>query len=113
MRIEAAAKTTQSNLLVNRPQPSREPAALQEQAEKPRTEWSKGELLAAIEQANRALQNSNRQFDFTVHEETNIIMVRVINSDTGELIKEIPPEKILNLIANLWELAGIVVDERR
>ena len=33
--------------------------------------------------------------------------------DTKETIKEIPPEKTLDLIAKAWELAGILVDEKR
>ena len=39
-------------------------------------------------------------------------MVKVINSETNEVIREIPPEKILDLVAKMWELAGILVDER-
>jgi len=39
-------------------------------------------------------------------------MIKVINSETDEVIREIPPEKILDLIAKLWELAGIIVDEK-
>jgi flagellar protein FlaG len=40
-------------------------------------------------------------------------MVKVINSDTNEIIREIPPEKTLDLVAKMWEMAGIIVDERR
>ena len=39
-------------------------------------------------------------------------MVKIINSTNDEVIKEIPPEKILDIIAGLMELAGIIVDER-
>ncbi|MDP3051106.1 MAG: flagellar protein FlaG, partial [Eubacteriales bacterium] len=41
------------------------------------------------------------------------IIVRIIDAETEEVVKEIPPEEILDLIAKLWEMAGIVVDERR
>ena len=38
-------------------------------------------------------------------------MVKVINEDTNEVIREIPPEQILDMVAKMWELAGILVDK--
>lgn len=69
-------------------------------------------LIEAIEKANKTLMGVNTSFEFTIHEQTKEIMVRVINSETNEVIREIPPEKILDLVAKIWELAGILVDER-
>jgi flagellar protein FlaG len=40
-------------------------------------------------------------------------MVKVMDKEDGKVIREIPPEKTLDLVAKLWELAGILVDERR
>jgi flagellar protein FlaG len=40
-------------------------------------------------------------------------MVKVIDRDTKEVIREIPPEKFQDLVAKLWELSGLVIDERR
>jgi len=70
-------------------------------------------LIDAIERANKSLAGTNRKFEVSVHEKTNDIMVKVINTESNEVIREIPPEKILDLVAKLWELAGIIVDERR
>jgi flagellar protein FlaG len=39
-------------------------------------------------------------------------MVKVLNKDTGELIREVPPEKTLDLVASMMEIAGILVDEK-
>lgn len=69
-------------------------------------------LIEAIEKANQTLRGVNTNFEFTIHEQTKEIMVKVINSETNEVIREIPPEKILDLVAKMWELAGILVDER-
>lgn len=69
-------------------------------------------LIEAIEKANKALQGANTRIEFHIHEKTNSVMVKVINSETDELIREIPPEKILDMAALLWELAGIIIDER-
>ncbi len=67
----------------------------------------------ALEKVNKLLAGSSRKFDISVHEETNEIMVKVIDSETNKVIREIPPEKILDMVAKLWELAGLFVDERR
>ena len=70
-------------------------------------------LIAAIERANRALQGNYTSFEFSIHEGTKEIMVKVLNRDTGEVIREIPSEKVLDLVAKMWEMAGVFVDERR
>lgn len=71
------------------------------------------QLIAAIERANRALQGNFTSFEFSIHEGTKEIMVKVLNRDTGEVIREIPSEKVLDLVAKMWEMAGVFVDERR
>jgi hypothetical protein len=42
-----------------------------------------------------------------------IIHLGIIDKDTKKVIKELPPEKTLDMIAKVWELAGILVDEKR
>lgn len=70
-------------------------------------------LISAIEKANKALSGSTRHFEISIHEKTRDIMVKVIDSETKQVVREIPPEKILDLVSRLWELAGLIVDERR
>ncbi|NSW90482.1 MAG: flagellar protein FlaG [Firmicutes bacterium] len=84
------------------------------------TEFEKGELpisdkiiIEAIERANRAVSIANRRFEYSIHEKTKEIMVKVIDVETEEVIREIPPEKILDLVAMIWEMIGLIVDERR
>ena len=70
------------------------------------------------EQVKSAVDNINHQLkrtscSFKYHEETNRISITVRDKDTDEVIKEIPPEKALDMIAKAWELAGLMVDEKR
>lgn len=65
----------------------------------------------AIEQINRKAHNSVVKFGY--HEETNRILIKIIDKDTEEVIKEFPPEKTLDMIAKVWDLAGLLLDERR
>lgn len=70
-------------------------------------------VIEAIERANKSILGGYRRFEFSIHEKTKEIMVKVIDADTNEVIREIPPEKILDMVAKMWEMVGIIVDERR
>ncbi|WMT40661.1 flagellar protein FlaG [Paenibacillus sp. D2_2] len=70
------------------------------------------QLIKAIDRAMKALEGPHTEFEVSVHKQTNSIMVKVLNRDTGELIREIPPEKTLDLVAKMMEFAGILIDER-
>ena len=50
---------------------------------------------------------------FSVHEGTHRITIKIIDKDTGKVIKEYPPEETLDMIAKVWEVAGIFIDKRR
>ncbi|WHH61507.1 flagellar protein FlaG [Petroclostridium sp. X23] len=69
-------------------------------------------IIDAIEKANKAVQGINTSFEFSIHEKTREIMIKVLNKETKEVIREIPPEKTLDMVAKLWEMAGIIVDRR-
>lgn len=70
-------------------------------------------LVEAIDRANKAIVGSKREFEYKKHDILNAFTVKVINSETKEVVREIPPERILDLVANLMELAGVLVDEKR
>ena len=50
---------------------------------------------------------------FGIHEKTNRVTIKIIDKKTKEVIKEFPPEKTLDMIAKVWEMAGLMVDEKR
>lgn len=69
------------------------------------------QLKKAVEQLNKNMTQSEAVFGF--HEQTNRVMIKIVDKDTKEVIKEYPPEQTLDMIAKVWELAGILVDEKR
>ncbi len=71
------------------------------------------QLKKMIAEMNKKINNTNEEAVFGVHEETNRIMIKILDKDTKEVIKEFPPEKTLDMIARIWEMAGILVDEKR
>ncbi|MDE5866102.1 MAG: flagellar protein FlaG, partial [Lachnospiraceae bacterium] len=71
------------------------------------------QLKKAVAEMNRKINNSNEEAVFGIHEKTNRITIKIVDKDTKEIIKEFPPEKTLDMIAKVWEMAGILVDEKR
>ncbi|MDE5696177.1 MAG: flagellar protein FlaG [Lachnospiraceae bacterium] len=67
-------------------------------------------LKKVMEKAVASLPHSAAKFG--IHEKTNRIVIKLVDRDTQEVIKEIPPEKTLDLLAKRMELAGVLVDER-
>jgi len=70
------------------------------------------QLIRSIERAIKAMEGANTQLDFSIHQKTKQIMVKVLDTETGKVIREIPPEKTLDFVAKMWEMVGILVDER-
>ncbi len=70
-------------------------------------------LDKAVQMANKKIAHTNKAFSYSIHEKTKQVMVKITDSDTGEVIREIPSEKSLDLFAKLQELAGILIDEKR
>ena len=70
------------------------------------------QLKKAVAEMNKRINSSNEEAVFGVHEDTNRIMIKIMDKDTKEVIKEFPPEKTLDMIARIWEMAGILVDQK-
>ena len=70
------------------------------------------QIKKAVEKLNKSMI-SHSEAVFGIHEATNRITIKIVDKDTKEVIKELPPEKTLDMIAKVWEMAGILVDEKR
>lgn len=68
-------------------------------------------IKKAVEDINRKAVNSEAVFG--IHEGTNRVTIKIVDKKTKEIIKEFPPEKTLDMIAKAWEMAGLMVDEKR
>lgn len=70
------------------------------------------QVVAELQKAIDAIQGPQKSLEISVHEKTHAIMIKVLNKETGELIREVPPEKILDLAARMMEITGIIVDKK-
>lgn len=76
-------------------------------------EVSEKQLKEAVKDLHKKLDNSNNEVMFGVHEATKRVTIKIVDKDTKKVVKEFPPEKTLDMIAKVWEMAGILVDEKR
>ena len=106
---KTADKVLENNLQGKGP---KEQVLNQQEIQKVKYDLQRDELQRAIEQTNQMIFKDDNRFEFKIHERTGRIMVKLINNETDEIVKEIPPEKILDLVASIWDLVGILVDER-
>lgn len=68
-------------------------------------------MREAMKQLNK--KATNVEAEFGIHEKTNRITIKMVDKQTKKVIKELPPEKMLDMIARIWEMSGLVVDEKR
>lgn len=72
---------------------------------------SEASINDAVSKANLKMEHTRCEYSY--HKETNRVSIKVLNADTDEVIREIPPEKSLDMLQKMWEMAGILVDEKR
>jgi flagellar protein FlaG len=124
VRVEGPGKALEFN-------PSRDVATGQNAGERVRDDKSrealdKGspgqvnreQLDSAAEILNRAMEVGSFGLQFRVHEDSGQVQVKVVDSETKEVIREIPPEQMLNIAAqikemlnNLHDMVGVLVNE--
>ena len=68
-------------------------------------------MKKAVDEINKNVKNSEAIFG--IHDATNRVTIKIVDKDTKKVIKEYPPEKTLDMIAKVWEMAGLMVDEKR
>ncbi|MBR1930108.1 MAG: flagellar protein FlaG [Lachnospiraceae bacterium] len=73
---------------------------------------SSEQIRKAVESFNKN-KATNSEAIFGIHDGTNRVTIKIVDKKTKEVIKELPPEKTLDMIAKVWEMAGILVDEKR
>lgn len=89
---------------------SEEDERLQQQKEQAKQNH---QIRKAVDEINKSATGSQSVAIFGIHEQTNHVTIKIVDKKSKEVIKEYPPEKTLDMIAKVWEMAGIMVDEKR
>ena len=70
------------------------------------------EVRESVKDVNEIVDQVKEGLSFQIHEDTEELMVQVIDVNTDEVIKELPPEEMLDLKARIHEMVGILIDEK-
>ena len=70
------------------------------------------QIKQAIDDANQRTRFTKKSLEYSVDDKTNRISIIVRDQETDEVIREIPSEETLDMVSKIWELAGIIVDEK-
>lgn len=69
-------------------------------------------IEASVAEVNQRLLGKDMKLAYEVHERTGRTMVRLVDMQTNEVIKEIPPANMLDVIGKIWDDMGIAVDRK-
>ena len=68
------------------------------------------QIRKAVDEINKKAHNSEAVFG--IHDATNRVTIKIVDKDTKKVLKEYPPETTLDMIAKVWEMAGLLVDKK-
>lgn len=91
---------------------ARRESGVVEKAVKRQENITREDLEEAVQAANEVVHALDRRLEFSIHEGTNRTMVKIVDPVEDKVIREIPPEKLLDLVAKMWEVVGLFVDEK-
>jgi flagellar protein FlaG len=81
-------------------------------SEAPRQDIPKEKLEEVVKGLNEFLQPSHTSIKFELHDELQEYYVQIIDERTNEVVREIPPKKLLDMYAAMMEFVGLIVDKK-
>lgn len=78
---------------------------------KDKSNYTEDDIKDAVNKLNKELEKESAHAEYSYYDKLNTITIKIINDATKEVIMELPPEKILDLISKMCELNGVIVDE--
>lgn len=98
----------ETNAEVSIPQVEKVEAPSSETDNSKNQEYNKNELDKALRKLNNFLKDERTHAEYSVHKDLGTIMIKVIDEDTKEVILEVPPQKILDIVASMCKQVGLI-----
>ena len=73
---------------------------------------SNEELKKIIEEIRKKLDYLNKYLKIEIDQDLEIPIVKILEKETNRVIRQIPPEYLLELMKKIDQLLGILIDER-
>ncbi|MBM4213527.1 MAG: flagellar protein FlaG [Gammaproteobacteria bacterium] len=112
MRVAAAEGTAALEKLARDDAVARVKSVRDNQRQQQSIDALREDFRESVSDANERLIQQGRAINISVDRETNIVVVSVSDRESGEKIRQIPPEEALNVTRNIDRLTGILVDKK-
>lgn len=70
------------------------------------------ETKEALKDLNEQLKRMNRTIRFSIDEELQDVVVKVVDKSSGEVVSQIPPEGVLRLRERIRDMAGLLIEKK-
>ena len=70
------------------------------------------EIEGIIKELNQFIQIFNTKIAFEIDKETKKTILRIVDVETNEVIRQIPPEELLKISRRISELLGLIINEK-
>jgi len=70
------------------------------------------DVKESVSDINEIVKKVKEDLAFKIHDETDKLMVQIVDLKTQEVIKEMPPEEMLDLQARIHRMVGLLIDEK-
>jgi len=70
------------------------------------------QLKNAVEKANQKFTSENTRLEYSYHKKSGCYVIKIINKETDETIKQIPPQKLIDYMEGLMEYIGLHIDQK-
>lgn len=74
---------------------------------------SKADMERQVDSLNKFMQSSSTHLKFTLHEKLNEYYVQIVSDTDNTVVREIPSKKMMDMVAQMHEMIGLLVDEKR
>lgn len=109
LNLSYPAPAAQNNLAVGAA-PSA-PLPTEQEADKEKKP-ERAELEQAVSDIQTFVQSIHRQLEFSIDDTTGIVVVKVIASQSGEVVRQLPSEAALKLAQSLSDASSLLFDAR-
>jgi flagellar protein FlaG len=70
------------------------------------------EISKDLDAINRQLNEANSSLQFSVDDKSQELVVRIVDRDSGKVIRQIPPESIVRLRESMKAMAGLLIEKK-
>ena len=70
------------------------------------------QVAALAEELNQAFRQIDGNFSVSVDEATGMVVVRITDAETGEIVKQVPPQQLLDASVSVEKIIGLLVNDQ-